>query len=1223
MSAVDELKELGLDTQGNSLLSGKRIVMSAADELAELGLDTQGRSLVNPRSLVPAPGLFPDQAPVPDISRVEIPQPRRQATIGAVDPLQAALRQTPEQQFQQAPGFMSILNPESEFFEKTPEEQQRARLALKFLSPTAIEEATGEVITPHELPFGKVQGAVRSGIGGFLGAEQEPIQGSSEGLNLAANLAGEAAKYVGLIKAAGAAGLRGTLAETAAGLTSGAVRQAASEEPSLQGLLFEGILAGGGSALVRSLAAGLKSPTIGAVTPKAPTKPPIVPPERPVVPTQRVIPTIEELAAPSLVPRVQRRFPTLEPPEQVVTPKPVEPVPKAPIKKPTGVEPVKPKVEAKPVTDLLEEAKRPVVTKITPIKPAEPSPAIGLKKAEIEKIRADFDIKDLDPVRKKSFETSVSQAKAEGLDKSALEVADAAIGSGRAVTDAEHAGMALKATELANDYEKALKAMSREFDKGDNIVAFEMRAEAEALLENIEKLTTASDQAGTAAARTLSIRRMMINRESYKIAHVMQRAKATKGAKLTPAEQTKFQKIVGKNSQLEDEVAKLEAKYEKIAGDKDKLAAELLAQREIAKAKITSRARKSKESLQAQRQDIKKQLGALGHRLNDISGVTAEGAYLVGRLAVNYIRSGAVTLDEVVRKVIADLPDLTERDVWKSLNARDPKLQAKAKTATEQRVTQLKTQGKLLDDIASAEEGVFGKAKKRPTQPTDIKQLRKKLRDLRAEAYRSGISSEKLERSIQTINELQDQLDNQFRLLKKNKPIESAELQAVKEKVRLLRKTMRVEDDLAKAKEQLRTGEFELSPEQRIKPVPLELEKKQIALQRARKDIRVAIDELAPITGRKLFGEAANTLRTLKATADMSGTLRQGLVLSVTRPKLAARTFGKSFKAFFSQNSAETIDASIKASPIHYLRDRAKLYLAPLGEGTLSAREEAFSARWLQKIPALGRVIKASERHMVSHLNLLRVGAFDDFVRRYPNATRQELTAWADWINVATGRGDLGSLRQAANHLSLVVFAPRFAASRIQTPFRILRSLKHPRVRKEIAKDMVGTVGLGMTALTLASMAGLDVSIDPRSPDFGKIRIGNTRIDIWAGFQQPARLIARIGASVTDRTRLTGKGLTKAQRETDPLEMIYRFAAFKLAPSVAVPLEFLKGKSIVGEKRTPLRTAASAVMPLVYEDMFDAFKEAGFGRAALSTGLGFFGVAVNTYKRRKRIPAFR
>lgn len=848
------------------------------------------------------------------------------------------------------------------------------------------------------------------------------------------------------------------------------------------------------------------------------------------------------------------------------------------------------------------------------VKPPVEEKVVRLNKAETAQLRSDYGLDALPAPKRQGILKTFSEAKEQGMDQRALQVADEVISTKRATTRHEHHGMALKVTELSNEYDAAIRQSSTLATKGEKMASKVESQRAESILDQIDKLTRASDLGGTEASRALSFRKVGVNRESMTMAAVTQRMQSAKGSKLTAQESTKVQEAVKRYSVAEGKVRELETKYAAEVANREKLIAERVTATQVKKARITSRAKNARQLIMIERADIKKQLQAIGFRVNDITGVTAEGSYLIGRLAVNYIKEGAVTLDAVARKVMADIPNITKNDVYAALNAKSPRAQKKARREVDRQIRQIKTQARLLTDIEKVEKGIFPATVKKVPQPTEIRSLQKQLRDLRSEAYRSNIESAKLERALNSINELQDQLTNQYRKVRKRQPLESAELAGVRTKLKDIRNDMRTTDQLADLKEQLRTGNFKVKAPAPARVLPPALERTKVELSMARKRIRAMIEESAPITARRVGVEAVNTARTLKATADMSATLRQGLALVARRPIEGIKAFDKSFGATFSRTKAEQIDTAIRSADHHYIREKSGLFLPDIGSAKINAREEMFMAQWIEKVPGVGAVVKASNRHMVTFLNLMRTSAFDQFLMKYPNATPRELKAWANWVNIASGRGDLGRASAIANELSLGIFAPRFAASRIETPFMAFKNWKHPRVRKEIAKDYAALAGLGGTALGLAHLAGFEVGLDPRSPDFGKIRVGDTRIDIWGGFQQPARLITRIGLGATDKAGLTGKQLTEREKDIDPIELVSRFAAFKLAPSITVPTELYRGRSIVGEPMTPTETAIRSVTPMVYDDIFDAYRRDGLGVATASGVFNFLGVGTNTYE---------
>lgn len=873
-----------------------------------------------------------------------------------------------------------------------------------------------------------------------------------------------------------------------------------------------------------------------------------------------------------------------------------------------------PKVRAKYLQDLIANAEKKAIPEELPSRQLEKR-EIGLNKTEIDRIRKYTGLDKLEPAERRKWERPLNEAKASKIHESALEIADEVRRSKRPITDTEHAGMVLKAADLANEYDGIIKTMSKYLEEGNKKAAEFERVRAESVIDNLDKLTEGTKFGRREAARTLSIGRMMVNREGYGLAHVVQRATASKGKKLTSAEAAKFERLASDHAALETKLKEIEGNYDKIVVQNERLRADRVAQHELRRAKIIRRTKELKKSIQGRRKGIKKELAGLGYRLNDVTGVTSEGAYLVGKLAITYIEEGAITLRDVVGKVLKDLPELTERDVYQSLIAKDPKVQARAKNGVTQQVSQLKTQARLLLEIEKAERGIFTATKKHPVlQSVEIRSLQRKLRDLRTEAYRNkNIKPSNLERAITTINELQDMLASHRRAIRKKQPVATGELATAHEKIGTLRRIMRVEDQLSDLNNQLRTGEFKIAKKPRPKQQPVQLERAEIELKRKRREIRGAIDDMAPWTAKRMGVEAINTARTLKATADMSATLRQGIFLSARRPIFTAKALARSAKSFFDRYTAEQIDNAIRSADHHYIREKSKLDLAEIG-GRLNKAEEMFQARVIERVPALGPIVKASERHMVTHLNLLRTAAFDQFFMKYPNATHAELTAWANYVNIASGRGSLGKFANAANALSLGIFAPRFSMSRIQTPLMLGKHWKHPRVRKEIAKDYAAFVAMGTTVLALAALAGHEVGLDPREADFGKIRVGDTRIDIWGGFQQPARVVARIGLAASDKAGLTGQDLTDREKDVDPVELIGRFSRYKLAPSVNIPVELLRGETVVGEQVTPIETGIKALIPMVYEDIYDAYRQEGAGRAALVGGLTFFGVGATTYE---------
>jgi len=96
--------------------------------------------------------------------------------------------------------------------------------------------------------------------------------------------------------------------------------------------------------------------------------------------------------------------------------------------------------------------------------------------------------------------------------------------------------------------------------------------------------------------------------------------------------------------------------------------------------------------------------------------------------------------------------------------------------------------------------------------------------------------------------------------------------------------------------------------------------------------------------------------------------------------------------------------------------------------------------------------------------------------------------------------------------------------------------------------------------------------------------------------------------------------IPEGKYEIDPVDLIQNFTMYKGAPILTTPLELLRGKTLVGEERTPLETIANTIKPMVLEDVVDAYEIEGLGRAFWVGPLNAIGTSTNTYKKRRQGP---
>jgi len=317
----------------------------------------------------------------------------------------------------------------------------------------------------------------------------------------------------------------------------------------------------------------------------------------------------------------------------------------------------------------------------------------------------------------------------------------------------------------------------------------------------------------------------------------------------------------------------------------------------------------------------------------------------------------------------------------------------------------------------------------------------------------------------------------------------------------------------------------------------------------------------------------------------------------------------------------------------------------------ITGREEQLVGSWLERIPSpthmitgrgnplslYSRGIKASNRAYSAFLNKLRMDVFASMMKDMKDSGllkkgEEQLfaTQTADWVNNGTGRGRLPhGLEPAAKIMNAVFFSPRNMASR----YNILRmwfdpytyTTLNPQIRKEALKSMAAWIGVGTVMVELAKLIGAKVSSDPRSPDFRKAQIGDTRFDPYGGFQQyvvlactvaPAPIGGYRTSSTTGQTYQLGKGYGTNTRK----DITEKFFVNKLSPEIKFAYMMWdahtnsRGQMLdaMGKPMNPWTEQAKMYIPLLAQDLIQVGQEDPV-RAGLLAPAMFFGASVQEY----------
>lgn len=379
------------------------------------------------------------------------------------------------------------------------------------------------------------------------------------------------------------------------------------------------------------------------------------------------------------------------------------------------------------------------------------------------------------------------------------------------------------------------------------------------------------------------------------------------------------------------------------------------------------------------------------------------------------------------------------------------------------------------------------------------------------------------------------------------------------------------------------------------------------------KQASLAFEKTRPLADRfkSLALDIANAPRAIMASLDLSAPFRQGVFL-VGRPKRFFGAFPGMLKSFGSESSYNALLESIKARPSYPTMKASGLAITDLTK--LSAREEMFASSLAEHIPevegkgllrasarlgaktynrTLGAGVKASGRAYTAFLDKLRADVFEDISAAME---RQGLSLSTDknigkeiaqYVNNATGRGEVvDSLKGAQNVLNAFFFSPKLMASRVALLNPATYMKMSTPLRREALKDALKFAAVGTTVLSLAKLGGAEVGSDPRSADFGKIRMGDTRVDVWGGFQQYIRMAAQIttGQYVSttnpDKVKTLGEGYKPMTR----FDILLRQIESKEAPIASFVTSWLRQQDYVGLPFDARKEIKERLTPMMIQD---------------------------------------
>ena len=361
----------------------------------------------------------------------------------------------------------------------------------------------------------------------------------------------------------------------------------------------------------------------------------------------------------------------------------------------------------------------------------------------------------------------------------------------------------------------------------------------------------------------------------------------------------------------------------------------------------------------------------------------------------------------------------------------------------------------------------------------------------------------------------------------------------------------------------------------------------------------------------------------LMASFDLSAPFRQGLVAGTRHPILFAKNFKPMLRSFRSEDLTRALAEEIPTRANFERYGKAKLKFTDM----LGMREEQWPGSYVDNVVG----VKHSARAYSTFLNKMRADMFDHLIevaaKQGKNVDDETfLRALGEHVMNATGRGRIPggeAGENAATFLNQFLFSPRLLASR----FQILNPLYYGKltlgpnkdlfVAKEAAKSLASTIGGISAMVALASnIPGAKVGLNPLSSDFGKVRIGDMRIDFAGGFQPLIVLYSRwykneyVSSSTGKKEELGGRFGIPVRGD-----LLIRFMESKMAPTPRIIWDIGNKENMVGEPVTP-KSVAWSMAPLNLQGGVEAGQQQGIPTGVAAGVLGSVGFGVNTYPDR-------
>lgn len=619
----------------------------------------------------------------------------------------------------------------------------------------------------------------------------------------------------------------------------------------------------------------------------------------------------------------------------------------------------------------------------------------------------------------------------------------------------------------------------------------------------------------------------------------------------------------------------------------------------------------------------------------------------------------AQVIDDIYLALADKIDGLTKRDIQDAISGYG-KATFKTRDELQKSVADLKKQAEIISKIEDLEGGQLP-IKRQTTKTTPTKELQVLKDELKTKMADSEIvAQESLTKTKETIKGKIKELENKIaqgdyktpeakeKLIDAEKISLEKELSDLRGRYRDVQKLLgdkitneevKIISELSEATSKTKE-KMDSSPRRKLGEAPTP---EELAYGRARVAYAEYVDGLKESATKmtweefkkspmmnfiKGLGHVPGMTKSLKATFDNSGLFNQNIRVLFTHPTIWYKNGLKSFQDIWNTLGGKNVMAEVNADKVS--RPNYELYKKEkLAIGTV---EEQFpDSKLLEKIPYLGRVHKAANNAFTAMAYRNRMDVFDLLVEHSKNINA-DYTGIGKVVNSLTGRGSLGKFEGGADILNVTMFSPRLLKSHIDVlTAHVMSKDLSPFARKEALKNLLKIIG-GISAVTTAVNAVKPgtIEIDPRSTDFLRVKIGDTKFNYTGGLGSVITLGSRLApllAGVEGKTKNAKGELVELNSgkfgSRTGFDVLVDFMQGKTSPLLGTILSRLEGQTFSGDRLTLGNQLTNLAMPLPVQNLIETAQNPQSADIVFTTIADALGIFATTYSNDENLRKFK